>query len=92
MSKVYVGGCLCGSIRFKATNPNNSHSCSCEICRKHTGAPTVVWIEFAAENVEWTGTSGLPTTWRSSETSSRAFAHAVEVQLAPLMMLRSLHC
>ena len=73
MSKVYIGGCLCGSIRFTASSPNNSHTCSCDICRKHTGAPTVVWIEFDAENVEWTGKAGKPTTWRSSETSCRAF-------------------
>lgn len=73
MSKVYIGGCLCGSIRFTASSPNNSHTCSCYICRKHTGAPTVVWIEFDAENVEWTGKAGKPTTWRSSETTSRAF-------------------
>ena len=73
MSKVYIGGCLCGSIRFTASSPNNSHTCSCDICRKHTGAPTVVWIEFDAENVEWTGKAGKPTTWRSSETTSRAF-------------------
>ena len=44
MSKVYIGGCLCGSIRFTASSPNNSHTCSCDICRKHTGAPTVVWV------------------------------------------------
>ena len=31
MSKIYTGGCLCGSIRFTATNPNNSHTCSCDI-------------------------------------------------------------
>ena len=73
MSKVYIGGCLCGSIRFTASSPNNSHTCSCDICRKHTGAPTVVWIEFDAENVEWTGKAGKPTTRRSSETTSRAF-------------------
>lgn len=60
MSKVYIGGCLCGSIRFTASSPNNSHTCSCDICRKHTGAPTVVWIEFDAENVEWTGKAGKP--------------------------------
>lgn len=68
-----VMSCLCGSIRFTASSPNNSHTCSCDICRKHTGAPTVVWIEFDAENVEWTGKAGKPTTWRSSETTSRAF-------------------
>ena len=73
MSKIYSGGCVCGSVRFTATTPNNSHSCSCDICRRHTGAPTVVWIEFNAENVEWTGIAGQPATWRSSEISSRAF-------------------
>ncbi|MGK3373612.1 GFA family protein, partial [Citrobacter youngae] len=23
MSKIYIGGCLCGSVRFTATSPNN---------------------------------------------------------------------
>ncbi|EME8858886.1 MULTISPECIES: GFA family protein [Enterobacter] len=73
MEKVFSGGCLCGAVRFTAANGGNVHTCSCDICQKHTGAQTVVWIEFPAENVQWTGPGGRPATWRSSDYSSRAF-------------------
>ena len=73
MEKVFSGGCLCGAIRFTATGGGNAHTCSCDMCQKQTGAQTVVWIEFAAQNVQWTGEGGCPATWRSSGYSSRAF-------------------
>ncbi|BBW44541.1 TPA: GFA family protein [Enterobacter asburiae] len=73
MEKVFSGGCLCGAVRFTAANGGNVHTCSCDICQKHTGAQTVVWIEFPAENVQWIGPGGRPATWRSSDYSSRAF-------------------
>lgn len=67
------GGCLCDDIRFLAISPRNIHSCSCDICQKHTGAQTAVWLEFSAENVEWIGKGGKPAIYRSSDYSSRAF-------------------
>lgn len=75
--KVYSGGCLCGAIRFEATGPaERPHSCSCSICRRHTGAPTAVWVEFPSERVRWAGPGGVPALYRSSEVSSRAFCPA----------------
>lgn len=73
MTTALSGGCLCGRITFTAMNPTNVHSCSCDICQKHTGGQTVVWLEFAAHDVQWTGEGGGPATWRSSDVSSRAF-------------------
>lgn len=73
MTTALSGGCLCGRITFTAINPTNVHSCSCDICQKHTGGQTVVWLEFAAYDVQWTGEGGRPATWRSSDVSSRAF-------------------
>ncbi|MBZ8118166.1 GFA family protein [Roseovarius sp. LXJ103] len=74
MSKPYEGGCLCGAIRFSATGPaENPHSCSCEMCRRHSGAPSTVWVEFPASRVAWTGPGGTPALYRSSDISSRAF-------------------
>jgi hypothetical protein len=67
------GGCLCGFIRFTATNPVSTHSCSCDICQKHSGCQTAVWLEFHSADVEWTGEGGTPSLYRSSKTSSRAF-------------------
>jgi hypothetical protein len=72
--KHYEGGCLCGSIRFRVTGePAKPHTCSCESCRKHSGALTLTWVEFPAQNVQWVGPGGKPSTWRSSSYSSRAF-------------------
>lgn len=73
MTTNFSGGCLCGHIRFSAVRPASPHSCSCDICQKHTGAQSVVWLEFAADDVRWTGNGGRPATWRSSANSSRAF-------------------
>lgn len=72
--KTLEGGCLCGHIRFRATGePGFPHSCSCSMCRKHTGALTATWVEYPKDHVEWTGPGGAPRTYRSSPGSSRAF-------------------
>lgn len=73
MTEQFSGGCLCGYIRFSATNPQHPHTCSCDICQKHTGSHTVVWLEFAADDVQWTGEGGKPSLYRSSESTCRAF-------------------
>ena len=67
------GGCLCGFVKFTAANPSSAHTCSCDICQKHSGCQTAVWLEFDSEEVEWTGEGGMPSLFRSSATSSRAF-------------------
>lgn len=47
MDSTRTGGCLCGQIRYLVTgSPRDPHSCSCEQCRRHSGAPTQVWIEL----------------------------------------------
>jgi hypothetical protein len=74
---VQAGGCLCGAVRFEVTGEGgNPHSCSCRNCQQHTGAPTVAWVEFARDQVRWTGSAGAPATYRSSDYSSRAFCPA----------------
>lgn len=70
----YSGGCLCGHIRFHTHGlPGNPHSCSCDFCRRHSGAPTLCWVEFPRQAVEWNGPGGMPALYRSSPYSSRAF-------------------
>lgn len=73
MNMKLSGGCLCGFIRFTACNPASSHSCSCNICQKHSGCQTAVWLEFHSTDVEWIGEGGTPSLFRSSTSSSRAF-------------------
>nr|WP_245902058.1 GFA family protein [Phreatobacter oligotrophus] len=70
----YRGGCLCGNVRFEATGPADyPHTCSCRMCQRHSGALTACWVEFPRDAVKWTGPEGAPSTYRSSDGSSRAF-------------------
>ncbi|MEM8497575.1 MAG: GFA family protein [Pseudomonadota bacterium] len=73
-ASIYEGGCLCGKIRFVAKGPTlKPHTCSCRQCQQHSGALTIAWVEFPRDQVDWTGPGGEPSTWRSSEYSSRSF-------------------
>jgi hypothetical protein len=73
-SLIHQGGCLCGHIRFEAKGEAlKPHTCSCTMCQKHTGALTAAWVEFARDDVTWTGAGGEPAKYRSSNWSSRAF-------------------
>jgi hypothetical protein len=72
--QVWEGGCLCRSVRFRATGaPGFPHTCSCSQCRRHSGAPTLAGVEFPRDAVEWVGEGGTPATWWSLARSSRAF-------------------
>lgn len=74
MGEVYHGGCLCGRTRFEADAPGrNVHLCDCSMCRRHSGALALAWIEFDRDAVRWTGPGGPPALYRSSTQSSRAF-------------------
>ncbi|MBY5935373.1 GFA family protein [Tateyamaria omphalii] len=46
------------------------------MCQRHSGALTTAWVEFPADAVTWTGPGDAPTTYRSSDYSSRAFCPA----------------
>jgi hypothetical protein len=43
------------------------------MCRRHSGAPTLAWVEVPRDALTWTGAGGAPSVWRSSDWSSRAF-------------------
>lgn len=74
MTKTYLGGCLCGDIRFEALGPAaKPHTCSCKMCQRHSGALTTTWVEFPKSFVKWVGPGGAPATYRSSDYSSRSF-------------------
>jgi hypothetical protein len=69
-----LGGCLCGHIRFEALGPAaKPHTCSCKMCQRHSGALTTTWVEFPKSAVQWVGPGGAPSTYRSSDYSSRSF-------------------
>lgn len=50
-----VGGCLCGSVRYEADGPPICVAyCHCSTCRRHTGAPIVTFVMWAADKVRFT--------------------------------------
>jgi hypothetical protein len=43
------------------------------MCQRHSGALTTTWVEFPKSAVQWVGPGGAPSTYRSSDYSSRSF-------------------
>ena len=69
----YDGGCLCNETTFTADGePSDPDLCSCTMCQKSSGAPTVAWIEFPLKSFEWTGKT-LPSFYQSSKRTQRCF-------------------
>jgi hypothetical protein len=68
----YEGGCLCGAVRYRATTPPlRGVICHCPMCRKHSGAPALAFVHFAAKDFTWLRVE--PTRYRSSEFAERGF-------------------
>jgi hypothetical protein len=69
---VFEGGCLCGSVRYRATSaPIRGVICHCSMCRRHSGAPMLAFVHFQASDFTWTGNE--PARYRSSEFAERGF-------------------
>lgn len=65
------GGCHCGSIRFETQGePKWVGACYCVDCRKISGAPYMVFADFADKDVS---IQGVPKAYRSSENVIRSF-------------------
>lgn len=47
-----TGGCFCGAIRYRFTEPRGSSLCYCENCRKVSGAQSLAWVGVARDNVD----------------------------------------
>lgn len=70
--QIYQGRCMCGTIQFKAEGqPKWVLWCHCESCRRHSGAPTSVFVSFADKAV--TMTAGEITKYVSSPGVERGF-------------------
>ena len=71
----WTGGCLCGSIRYRASDaPRWASYCHCGMCRKVSGAPFAGFVEFPPGSLEWT--KGRPQPYHSSEGVVRRFCAA----------------
>ena len=71
--RTFHGGCLCGAIRYTVVaEPTFPHLCSCTMCRRWSGAPTVAWVEFPEKDLIWENDLA-PSFFRSSKKTSRGF-------------------
>lgn len=68
----YVGGCLCGAVRYVAKAPPfAAEYCHCRMCQKGVGSVVVSWMDFKVDQVSWR--FDPPTEYLSSETGRRGF-------------------
>jgi len=71
----WMGGCLCGAIRYQASEaPCFASYCHCGMCRKISGAPFSGFVEFPKGAVEWL--DGRSQEYRSSPGVIRRFCQA----------------
>lgn len=67
-----TGGCLCGEIRYRVTEPALDTSfCHCRMCQKSTGSPVTAGSIYAASAVQFT--KGEPKYYKSSPFAERGF-------------------
>jgi hypothetical protein len=77
----YVGGCACGSIRYRSPDRElDAGYCHCKICRGTTGAPVLAWASFPATAFEYTARE--PAIYRSSPHGQREFCDSCGTQIA----------
>ena len=68
----YQGGCLCKKTTYQARGASiNPHICSCTMCQKSSGAPTVAWVAFPLATFTWT--KNKPKYYQSSAKTQRCF-------------------
>ena len=54
--ETFVGGCLCGAVRFSCTEePSLVSYCHCRMCQKQTGGPFSVMANFPRAALIWSG-------------------------------------
>ena len=76
-----TGGCLCGAIRYKSTEPPNLVGfCHCRMCQKASGGLFLVFADFPGGGFRFT--SGEPQYYRSSEIATRGFCRECGTPIA----------
>jgi hypothetical protein len=77
----YIGGCLCGALRYQAHNePIDRGYCHCRLCQRSAGAPVLAWATFSVKAFLYT--QGTPMIYRSSAQYQREFCGRCGTQIA----------
>jgi hypothetical protein len=80
MAAEVQGGCLCGTIRYRAAAPPiRTVHCHCSLCRRASGAPFLTWVAFPAEAFAFT--KGTPAVYHATDKAERTFCPACGTQL-----------
>ena len=68
MSEIHEGGCLCGSVRYRAKGkPARVSVCHCTDCQRRTGSAFAVVAHFEDDKLEITGGPLSTYEYRSDE-------------------------
>lgn len=78
--RVFVGGCLCGRLRYEARALEDAGYCHCRLCQRSSGAPVLAWATFRAKTFAYV--KGEPTSYPSSEHGRRDFCAVCGTQIA----------
>lgn len=72
MEPIFEGGCLCGSVRWRATRvPLYAYHCHCRMCQRQSGAAFITGVTFHMNALQWT--VGEPHLFESSQNAKRGF-------------------
>jgi hypothetical protein len=80
--KRYVGGCLCGALRYEAVGePTGQGHCYCADCRKASGSGFIPFMGFKAEAVRFSGEARQfrSPAWRGGEAVRNRCAHCMSL-------------
>lgn len=70
-SKLLVGGCQCGAVRYRAEGqPRKVHYCHCRMCQRAVGNVFAAFVPIRKDQLTWEGT---PSLFRSSSIAERGF-------------------
>lgn len=70
--KIYPAACLCGAVSIEAAGePDFIAACHCVACRRHTGAPVAVYLDYKRDRIAFTGEQ--PQAYASSPGATRGF-------------------
>jgi len=77
---IFMGGCLCGNLRYAVREKIDAGYCHCRICQRSSGAPVLAWATFPIAGFAYT--KGEPGVYRSSPTGVREFCATCGTQIA----------
>ncbi len=78
--KIFIGGCLCGRLRYEARDPIDAGYCHCRLCQRSSGAPVLAWASFPTASFSYA--KGEPATYPSSARGRREFCASCGTQIA----------